>query len=94
MPVIGKSRGLHGIAFGSTDSPVQAGADAEPVPEKFTSRDPNATIEPSAHAIVVIGGYDSVERHLEIRAEREQFGIVAPLLVRNARAIEKHYVEF
>lgn len=94
IPIINAKRsdGFRGIAFGKTREEVSASVNAEAIPSQFASRAGSA-LDQKAQAIVIIGGYDSVQAHEAIRADTEHFGKVAPLLVRNARAIEKFYVQ-
>ena len=95
MPLINNKRtdGYLGIAFGKTHEKVNAGSNAQAIPVQFSSHT-EASSSQKATAIVIVGGFESIQAHEMIRADTEHFGKVAPLLVRNARAIEKFYVEF
>lgn len=88
-----RSDGFQGIAFGKTYEEVGASAHAEAIPAQFASHN-EPSLGQKAQAIVIISGYESIQAHETIRGDIEHFGKVAPLLVRNARAIEKFYVQF
>lgn len=95
MPLINKKRtdGYLGIAFGETYEAISAGSHAQAIPAQFSSHTEQFSPQKGT-AIVVIGGFESIQAHELIRADTEHFAKVAPLLVRNARAIEKSYVQF
>lgn len=91
--VANHTRGFVGMAFGKTCEDIRAGRHIEPIPSQFATHT-GSSLDEEGQAVVVVGGYESIKAHQLIRADKEQFETVAPLLVRNAGFINKFYAKF
>lgn len=95
LPIIAANRknGFLGIAFGKTCEEIDVGRHAEAIPAQFATCTGSAN-DQNQQAIVILGGYESIEAHQALRTDKEHFEKATPLLVRNARSIDKFYVQF
>lgn len=95
LPIISENhaRGFVGIAFGMTQGAISVGCYAEPIPTQLATQS-HYSLDREGQGIVIVGGYQSIEAHEKLRADKDQFEKVAPLLVRNASSIDKCYVQF